>query len=76
MIRDVTSGSHASRVEIFEESNALNVPFLKERLYGDYDRDEFVNVCRRWIGPPDGKPGSYAPMIETRWSEKEGRRAP
>ena len=53
------------------------MPFLKERLYGDYERDEFVNVCRRWIGLPDGKPGSYAPKkIETRWSEKEagGRR--
>jgi 4-hydroxyphenylacetate 3-monooxygenase len=74
LVWDVTSSAHASRVDIFEQSNALNVPFLKERLYGDYERDEFVNICRRWIGLPDGEPGSYAPKIETRWSEKESRK--
>jgi 4-hydroxyphenylacetate 3-monooxygenase len=50
LVWDVASSEHATRSKIFEESNALNVPFLKERLYGEYDRSRFLQECRHFIG--------------------------
>ena len=50
LVWDVTASEHATRSKLFEESNALNVPFLKERLYGEYDRSEFLADCRHFIG--------------------------
>jgi 4-hydroxyphenylacetate 3-monooxygenase len=50
LVWDVASSEHATRSKIFEESNALNVPFLKERLYGEYDRTKFLEECRHFIG--------------------------
>ena len=42
LVWDVAASEHATRSKLFEESNALNVPFLKERLYGEYDRSKFL----------------------------------
>ncbi len=50
LVWDVTASEHATRSKLFEESNALNVPFLKERLYGEYDRTAFADDCRHFIG--------------------------
>jgi 4-hydroxyphenylacetate 3-monooxygenase len=53
LVWDVTASEHASRSKIFEESNALNVPFLKERLYGEYDRSAALQDCRHFLGLAD-----------------------
>jgi 4-hydroxyphenylacetate 3-monooxygenase len=53
LVWDVAASEHATRSKLFEESNALNVPFLKERLYGEYDRDRFLQDCRHFIGLAD-----------------------
>lgn len=50
LVWDVTGSEHATRSKLFEESNALNVPFLKERLYGEYDRSVFLQECRSFLG--------------------------
>jgi 4-hydroxyphenylacetate 3-monooxygenase len=47
---DVTSTSHSGRVHAFEHQNSLNVPILRERLYGEVDRSAFVDDCRHFIG--------------------------
>jgi len=53
LVWDVAASEHATRSKLFEESNALNVPFLKERLYGEYDRGEFLQEVRHFIGLAD-----------------------
>jgi hypothetical protein len=53
LVWDVAASEHATRSKIFEESNALNVPFLKERLYGEYDRSAFLQDCRHFLGLAD-----------------------
>jgi 4-hydroxyphenylacetate 3-monooxygenase len=50
LVWDVAASEHATRSKLFEESNALNVPFLKERLYGEYDRSAFLEDCRHFLG--------------------------
>jgi 4-hydroxyphenylacetate 3-monooxygenase len=50
LVWDVAASEHATRSKLFEESNALNVPFLKERLYGEYDRSAALQDCRAFIG--------------------------
>jgi 4-hydroxyphenylacetate 3-monooxygenase len=53
LVWDVAASEHATRSKLFEESNALNVPFLKERLYGEYDRGHFLEEVRHFIGLAD-----------------------
>lgn len=53
LVWDVAASEHATRSKLFEESNALNVPFLKERLYGEYDRSHFLQEVRHFIGLAD-----------------------
>ncbi|WP_214371283.1 4-hydroxyphenylacetate 3-hydroxylase N-terminal domain-containing protein [Pseudonocardia sp. H11422] len=61
---DVAASEHATRSKIFEESNALNVPFLKERIYGEWDRAELVSLVRQYIGlEAGGLSNNLAPRI-------------
>jgi aromatic ring hydroxylase len=46
-IWDMTSSGAAGRVELFENVNATPAPFLRERLYGEFDRKESVKAARR-----------------------------
>lgn len=46
-IWDITSSSAAGRVELFENVNATPAPFLRERLYREFDRTEAVAVARK-----------------------------
>lgn len=46
-IWDITSSSAAGRVELFENVNATPAPFLRERLYGEFDRKEAVAMARK-----------------------------
>ncbi|MQA15853.1 MAG: phenazine biosynthesis protein [Pseudonocardiaceae bacterium] len=64
LVWDVTASEHATRSKIFEESNALNVPFLKERLYGEYDRGKFLEDCRHFLGFGPSPERDYTPHIE------------
>lgn len=70
LVWDVTAGAHATRMLLFEESNALNVPFLKERLYGDYDRSAFVDDCRHFIGLGKAPRRTYQKEIVQTWSQR------
>jgi 4-hydroxyphenylacetate 3-monooxygenase len=47
---DLTTDSLAGRTELFENVNATPAPFLKERLYGEYDRAHAVDVARDLAG--------------------------
>ena len=53
LVWDVAASEHATRSKLFEESNALNVPFLKERLFGEYDRGDYLQEVRHFIGLAD-----------------------
>jgi 4-hydroxyphenylacetate 3-monooxygenase len=64
LVWDVAASEHATRSKLFEESNALNVPFLKERLWGEYDRSEFLAECRHFIGLGDAPGRTFEPRIE------------
>jgi 4-hydroxyphenylacetate 3-monooxygenase len=59
LVWDVAASEHATRSKLFEESNALNVPFLKERLYGEYDRAGFLHEVRHFIGLADEPERKY-----------------
>ncbi len=50
-----SSGSHAGRVELFENVNATPPPLLRERLYGDYDRSRSLEMAYDMVGiaPPE-----------------------
>jgi 4-hydroxyphenylacetate 3-monooxygenase len=64
LVWDVAASEHATRSKLFEESNALNVPFLKERLYGEYDRTRFLQDCRHFIGLADAPDRTFEAKIE------------
>jgi len=63
LVWDVAASEHATRSKLFEESNALNVPFLKERLYGEYDRSKFLEECRHFIGLGPAPERTFTPHI-------------
>jgi aromatic ring hydroxylase len=46
-IWDITSSGAAGRVELFENVNATPAPFLRERLYAEYDRNEALRMARK-----------------------------
>jgi 4-hydroxyphenylacetate 3-monooxygenase len=73
LVWDLTAGSHAARVELFEESNALNVPFLLERVYNEYNRKPFIDECRYLLGLGPAPERSYVHEIKQTWSEKKER---
>jgi 4-hydroxyphenylacetate 3-monooxygenase len=63
LVWDVTGTEHATRSKLFEESNALNVPFLKERLYGEYDRTQFLQDVRHFLGLAPAPERPFEPRI-------------
>ncbi|MEA2582362.1 MAG: 4-hydroxyphenylacetate 3-monooxygenase [Thermomicrobiales bacterium] len=73
LVWDVTTSAHAGRMKLFEEANALNVPLLKERLYGEYERDHFVDDCRHFIGLGKSARRTYQTEIIQIWTEQRGQ---
>jgi 4-hydroxyphenylacetate 3-monooxygenase len=73
LVWDLVAGSHAARVELFEESNALNVPFLLERVYNEYDRKPFIDECRYLLGLGPAPERSYVHEIKQTWAERKER---
>ena len=73
LVWDAVASSHAMRVELFEESNALNVPILLERVYNEYDRSAAMDHCRDVIGHSAGDEQDYVHEIKQTWSERKER---
>lgn len=53
LVWDLTSSSHAGRVEIFENVNGFPLPYLRERMYNDYDSSGAVSHVRRFLRMAD-----------------------
>jgi 4-hydroxyphenylacetate 3-monooxygenase len=64
LVWDVAASEHATRSKLFEVSNALNVPFLKERLYGEWDRTELLQEVRHFIGLGSAPERRFAPRMD------------
>jgi 4-hydroxyphenylacetate 3-monooxygenase len=47
---DLTSDSLAGRTELFENVNATPAPFLRERLYAEFPKQDFVALARDLAG--------------------------
>ena len=73
LVWDSVASSHALRVELFEESNALNVPFLLERVYNEYDRSSAIDSWRNLIGMETNGQKDYEHEIKQTWSERKER---
>jgi 4-hydroxyphenylacetate 3-monooxygenase len=52
LVWDAAGGANAARVKMFETQNSQNVPFIRERVYGEYEVDDFVAACRSFLGIP------------------------
>lgn len=50
LLWDLTSGSHAGRVELFENVNGFPLPYLRERLVREYDFTTSVNAITSYLG--------------------------
>jgi|RhiMetdeSRZDD1v2_1073273.scaffolds.fasta_scaffold425062_1 4-hydroxyphenylacetate 3-monooxygenase len=73
LVWDATGSSHATRAKLFEESNALNVPLLLERVYNEYDRARAMDQCRYAIGLGPAPALRYEHEIEQTWSDRKRR---
>jgi 4-hydroxyphenylacetate 3-monooxygenase len=56
LLWDLTSSSHAGRVELFENVNGFPLPYLRERLVREYDFSTSVDAITTYLGarPPAG----------------------
>jgi 4-hydroxyphenylacetate 3-monooxygenase len=71
MIWDVTSSGTALRAKLFEVANAQNLPFLKERLFRDFDTSAMAAHLRGLLGigpTAAGETPEYA--INRGWTSK------
>jgi 4-hydroxyphenylacetate 3-monooxygenase len=71
LVWDATSTAGAARMKLFEHQNGLPVPFLRERLYGEYDREQAVRDCRHFIGLGDSERRPYVPVLRQALGAKE-----
>ncbi|MBV9793139.1 MAG: 4-hydroxyphenylacetate 3-monooxygenase [Actinobacteria bacterium] len=49
---DLTASSLAGRTAVFENVNSTPAPFIRERLYREFDRDRMVGMARDLAGLP------------------------
>jgi 4-hydroxyphenylacetate 3-monooxygenase len=50
LLWDITSSSHAGRVELFENVNGFPLPYLRERLYREYDATVAMDAIATYLG--------------------------
>ncbi len=50
LLWDLTSGSHAGRVGLFENVNGFPVPYLRIRVYNEFDRAGAVEAIKDYLG--------------------------
>lgn len=53
LVWDLTTSSHAGRVRLFENVNGFPVPYLRERMYLEYDRKPAMDFIQRFLGIGD-----------------------
>jgi 4-hydroxyphenylacetate 3-monooxygenase len=53
LVWDLTASSHAGRVHLFENVNGFPVPYLRERMYLEYDRRSTMSFVRSFLGMTD-----------------------
>jgi 4-hydroxyphenylacetate 3-monooxygenase len=49
LVWDLTTSSHAGRVRLFENVNGFPVPYLRERMYLEYDRAPAMDFIRDFM---------------------------
>jgi 4-hydroxyphenylacetate 3-monooxygenase len=49
LVWDLTTSSHAGRVRLFENVNGFPVPYLRERMYLEYDRNTSMDFIRNFL---------------------------
>ena len=64
LVWDATCTANSSRSMIFEEQNSLPVPFLRERLYGEYDSSRALQDCRAFVGLGERRREVYRPTLK------------
>ncbi|PLR87740.1 4-hydroxyphenylacetate 3-hydroxylase N-terminal domain-containing protein [Bacillus sp. V33-4] len=52
---DLSCGSHATRVALFENTNSTNAPVVQSELYRSYSRSEAVDYIRQYLNLPDSR---------------------
>ncbi|WP_257958536.1 4-hydroxyphenylacetate 3-hydroxylase family protein [Bacillus sp. V3-13] len=52
---DLSCGSHAARVALFENTNSTNAPVVQSELYRSYNRSEAVDYIRQYLNLPDSR---------------------
>lgn len=53
---DLTTSSHAGRVTLFENVNGFPLPYLRERMYREYDRSRSVERIKTFLAIDDVEP--------------------
>jgi 4-hydroxyphenylacetate 3-monooxygenase len=55
LVWDLTTSSHAGRVRLFENVNGFPVPYLRERMYLEYDRKKAMDFIQKFLSIGDFK---------------------
>jgi 4-hydroxyphenylacetate 3-monooxygenase len=66
LVWDITSDGYGLRMDYFERLNGYPLFFLKERLFGEYDRVDNVQFLARFLGLPEGPVSEQARMLAAR----------
>ncbi|MEA2292146.1 MAG: hypothetical protein QOF17_1166 [Solirubrobacteraceae bacterium] len=66
LVWDITSDGYGMRMDYFERLNGYPLFFLKERLFGEYDRTENVRFLARFLGLPVEAAAARARMLASR----------
>jgi 4-hydroxyphenylacetate 3-monooxygenase len=66
LVWDITSDGYGMRMDYFERLNGYPLFFLKERLFGEYDRTDNVRFLARFLGLPVEAAAARASMLASR----------
>lgn len=66
LVWDITSDSYGMRMDYFERLNGYPLFFLKERLFGEYDRVEGVEFLSNYLDLPTEETTEMARRLATR----------
>jgi 4-hydroxyphenylacetate 3-monooxygenase len=66
LVWDITSDGYGMRMDYFERLNGYPLFFLKERLFGEYDRTENVRFLARFLGLPVEAAAARAGLLASR----------
>jgi 4-hydroxyphenylacetate 3-monooxygenase len=66
LVWDITSDGYGMRMDYFERLNGYPLFFLKERLFGEYDRVENVEFLAEFLSLPADQVSEQARMLASR----------